>query len=1189
MRTARAAAIAGGVAAFVACGQAARADDTDIYLSSAAPVTSAPLVMFSIDTSAGAGAVYAGCSQTGSGATLCAAAKYFADNCPSCVLPAPTAPLTYFDAMRYALRMVLPQVTGVKAGLMLSHDNQNNCAGPRPLVPTSSQRCSNGGYIARGFKVLDQVTITGDPLLGIPDRTGPGPNTTELLAILDAIPEPNGSSAHPYQGKELFFELFRYLTGQSLYNGHNGYTDYGTDNVLNLDGDNPAIDWDASIESLGRYVSPLLSTLTCAKIFTVNFILGGSSQDDDSDQAIDSDSAGGMVGLDLEHPNDKFDDVIGYLHDVDLARASSPFGTVPSLAGVQNVTSFFFSKPTPLDSNPPTFDKTTTAYAREGGTVHPMPFSGSPADLVGQLRSAMQQVLSVSTTFVSASVPVNVFSRTQVLDNVYLALFQPDAAARPFWAGNLKKLKARVFDVPCASGDPTCTAGKEVRLTDALGANAIDDDGRIKSDALTYWTDGGALAADSTLGVPAGRDGRIVPRGGAGQKIPGFLVSAGPGYLNTDAGARQLYIYPGAGTSLLPLNADASGSVTYQSALGAADATESLRVLKWLRGYDTYDADSDLNTTEVRPWLMADPLHSKPLPINYGALSGYSRDNPAIFVAMGTNDGFLHFFRNTAGSGSESGEEVWAFLPIEALAIEKALAANTAAAKRLYGVDGSPTAYVLDRDGDGTIEADQGDKVYLYFGLRRGGRAYYALDVTDPYHPAFLWRDAPVVSASATTTAACTASIAAGTALSSASACASELSRLLCSGSFCEMGYSFSQPRVGRVQTGVDAAGNRVIRPVVAFGGGYDAALDDYSSTVYSLYLLGGYSPGSVNTDDLIGNALYVVDAETGAPVWKAVGPTALLPSLTSGGTLFTHLSLVDSIPSGVTLVDTDGDGLSDRIVVGDTGGNVWRADLGGTPDHWTLTLLATLGRHAGLGKANDRRFFHEPDFVLSQDESGPFDGIVIGSGDRTDPLDYGRERSATGVETLTENAVYLIKDRNTGVGSASDADPTRIITPAMLADVTDDCLQGGASATCTPDLSKGWRVQLRQGRGEKMLSSPLTAANRVYFTTYLPAGSTDATTCGPSEGGGLFYAVGLKKATAVFNYNVADGGSDVAPNSASDRFEVLASAGIPTEPVYINLPDASGAEVKCALGSDLNCRALPGATRFRSFWYREE
>jgi type IV pilus assembly protein PilY1 len=1178
-------------AALALAAPAARADDTDIYMSSILPSNSVPLVMFTIDNSINSAAIYGGCAQVGTGVSMCAPAAFFRDNCSTCVLPDATSPLTYFHVMRYAIRMVVEQQTGMKIGLTVSHRHENNCTGPRPLLPTAQQRCSNGAYIARGFKILDRVTIPGNPLLGIPDTTAMGPNTQEFLAILDSIPQPASANAHSYQGKEVFFEIFRYLTGQAIYNGHNGYTDFGTDNAQNLNVDRPQTDWDSSIEAASLYVSPLTADLTCTKVFTVNFILQSSSQDNDSDDAIDADTSGGMLGLDLHSPNNRFENVVGYLQDIDLARASSPFGTVPALTGKQNVTSYFFTLPTPLDSNPPGFDRTMTDYAQQGGTLRPMAFTSNPAVVVDGLRTTMNQILSVSTTFVSASVPVNVFSRTQLLNDVYVALFQPDITAKPFWVGNVKKLKSQVYEVPCAADAAAgCTATRQVRLVDALGADAIDDDGRIRNTGLTFWTDSSRIAADPVRGVLAGRDGRFVNLGGAGQKIPGLITAAAPGNLNTELGARQMYLYPGSGTTLTALNADLTLSASLQTSLLAADVAEALRILKHVRGYDTYDQDSDTNMTEVRPWLMADPLHSRPLAINYGALPGYTQTNPAIFIAVGTNDGLMHFMRNTTSAGAESGAEAWAVLPFDLLSILKTLAVNTPLTQRLYGVDGAPTALMQDLDGDGTIEAASGERVFLYFGMRRGGRAYYALDVTDPTTPYFLWRITPTDRTWGPK----------ADGLSGGSRTSTD---------FAELGLTFSQPKVARVQTGITAAGVPIVKDALVFAGGYDAAANDYNAATKAAFQSAGVSAGSINADDTMGNAIYVVDAQTGALIWKAVGPPAAAALLAPTPTVFPHAGLRDSIPSTVTVVDTNGDTLTDRIVVGDSGGNIWRADLGldndSSPlpvtqaqitDDWELNLLAKLGRHYASGKGNDRRFFHEPDYVLAQDEYGPFDAIVVGSGDREDPLDYGRVRLATLVETLPENAFYVIKDRRLATYSRDDSVSGEVLTPASLADVTDNCTQDLTilRSSCTPNFQSGWFVRMIEGRGEKVLASALTAANRVYFSSYLPPRSNEAATCGPSEGGGLFYAVGLKQGTAVFNYSLADcpasgcGGSD-APNSARDRFDELASAGIPAEVVYLNIPDASGNEVKCALGSDLTCRALPGATRFRTFWYKDE
>ena len=37
--------------------------------------------------------------------------------------------------------------------------------------------------------------------------------------------------------------------------------------------------------------------------------------------------------------------------------------------------------------------------------------------------------------------PVNVFNRAEITDNVYIALFQVDGEAKPSWVGNVKKLR----------------------------------------------------------------------------------------------------------------------------------------------------------------------------------------------------------------------------------------------------------------------------------------------------------------------------------------------------------------------------------------------------------------------------------------------------------------------------------------------------------------------------------------------------------------------------------------------------------------------------------------------------------------------------------------------------------------------------------------------------------------------------
>ena len=257
-------------------------------------------------------------------------------------------------------------------------------------------------------------------------------------------------------------------------------------------------------------------------------------------------------------------------------------------------------------------------------------------------------------------------------------------------------------------------------------------------------------------------------------------------------------------------------------------------------------------------------------------------------------------------------------------------------------------------------------------------------------------------------------------------------------------------------------------------------------------------------------------------------------------------------------------------MVVGDTGGNVWRADIHG-PDtaKWKLTLLASLGRHTSgaMGMISDRRFFHRPDIVPSKDGNGLFDGIVIGSGNRPNPLDVGG---------TTVNFAFMLKDRHTAPGSGVDEN----IQLLQLGDVTSNCLQ--SDSPCSIDLSKGWRLMLEE-TGEKMLATPLTVVGKVFFTTYMPQAGGGATACSPSEGGGRLYAVSLQDAKSVINYDSSDDDPDNPdqPTSKSDRSVELQSLGIPAE--VVSVPPNK------ILRPDLQIDDVDATTRWRTFWYLAE
>ncbi len=107
------------------------------------------------------------------------------------------------------------------------------------------------------------------------------------------------------------------------------------------------------------------------------------------------------------------------------------------------------------------------------------------------------------------------------------------------------------------------------------------------------------------------------------------------------------------------------------------------------------------------------------------------------------------------------------------------------------------------------------------------------------------------------------------------------------------------------------------------------------------------------------------------------------------------------------------------------------------------------------------------------------------------------------------------------------------------LTDITDICIAGDETACLSANLSKGWKLEL-ENNGEKGLSTPLTADGIIFFTTYLPEGTSSSTNCAPSEGDGRLYAIRLSDGSVVYDLNKIVEGTDKA-----DRYTTV-GPGIP-------------------------------------------
>ena len=728
----------------------------------------------------------------------------------------------------------------------------------------------------------------------------------------------------------------------------------------------------------------------------------------------------------------------GFSHLPALAGWMNTYDVNLKLDGVQTVSTHTIGFSEGANDAAPLLTET----ALRGGGEYFVAKTG--LQLTEALQGTLRNLTPANDTLTSASVAANNFDRTETLDFVYYAMFDPQNGPR--WQGNLKKYKV-VNNV-------------QIGVNGAPALNS--ESGHFSEGVQSYWS--------------SEVDGNLVAEGGVAEWYRTKAVSD-----------RTVYSDIGEGNSLALLNVAAltGHEQDFADDLGIA-VEDILPYFNWNLGMDVDDEDKDGSQTDMRADVFGDPLHSKPLVINYGT---------SIRVVVGTNAGALHMFEDIGESVSEK----WAFMPKELFPNIVGLRDNFSSADKLYGVDGQITSYVNDVDGDGVIET--GDTVWIFFGLRRGGSSYYALDISKPDSPSLMWH------------------IVGGTT------------------NFEELGQTWSQPKVGYSKLNLD---DGAAKPVLFFGGGYDTNKDNEG-------------PGTA--DDTKGRAIYMVDAEQGSFLWSMTA---------SGGT--TSYDGKDSIPSSIGLLDSDGDGLIDRLYTGDTGGNLWRVDMpDGDTSHFSAFQLASLG---GDTNATDNRFFYEPSIVRTfiaetlktevTDENGetksitvhqekPYDAILLGSGDRSNPLG-----------TDTDDTFFMIKDGyiKTQTFSADSVPATPdIIYKTDLYDYTNDpfgktmTTQQRESLELDVSAKSGWFIDFTQ-LGEKSTSTGIVINGVVYFTSFTPPEfSTELVNCKPPTGKGWFYAVDLALGTSVYDWRSDD------PEHRDDRIASISEQFLGS-PTLIVLPD---------------------------------
>jgi len=333
---------------------------------------------------------------------------------------------------------------------------------------------------------------------------------------------------------------------------------------------------------------------------------------------------------------------------------------------------------------------------------------------------------------------------------------------------------------------------------------------------------------------------------------------------------------------------------------------------------------------------------------------------------------------------------------------------------------------------------------------------------------------------------------------------------------FATCGQSWSEPAIGKVKVHVGAA--MVDRWVAFFGDG-------------------------LNTDPLsttCGREFHVIDLKTGKHLWR-LGNQAGTPDMQ-----FVAEMRYDMVGSPI-LLDVNGDGYIDRVVIGDKGGQIWRFDVsalgtnGGGPvdpatgrrvDNWVVSRLFT----APAGQM----FFEKPAAAL--DFKGTL-WVFAATGDRTNPTSFNDPDDPQTAGKGQQGRLYGIREtypRRIAPWTANDMD-----------DVTN-------ANTLRPDNIKGqggWLYKL--DKGEKNFTAVEVFNRQLFFGTVVPTAPAAGQECIQSPTTARLY---------LLYYLTAGGAAEESAFSATEpkptdaRFKVIgAGGGAPVRPLISTLSLGGG------------------------------
>jgi type IV pilus assembly protein PilY1 len=332
--------------------------------------------------------------------------------------------------------------------------------------------------------------------------------TTGATSLKTAIDGMHAGGLTPLS--ETLYEAYLYYSG--------GTVKYGTDskscNIDSTSGTCPSTNQVSapsvpSSISGSNYISPVTSP--CQNNYIVFLTDGLPYGDGDADTLIENldtalPSPGGKgcykdsltmwqaLGYSATYSDPYYDQKTGLcLKEMSRALYTGDLNTAAAFPGKQNVTTYFIGFGNNVGKGAPQSYLADAAKAG-GGTAE---VASDATELASAFDKTIGEVLNTSATFTSPSIAVNSFNKTQVLEDLYVAMFEPSKTTH--WPGNLKKFKLR--DGKIVGQD---TAANAVNPANGFFTNSAKDFWQSSTDTNTDITTKGGAA--NNLPVPSTRN-----------------------------------------------------------------------------------------------------------------------------------------------------------------------------------------------------------------------------------------------------------------------------------------------------------------------------------------------------------------------------------------------------------------------------------------------------------------------------------------------------------------------------------------------------------------------------------------------------------------------------------------------------------------------------------------------------------